>query len=253
MALQNNFTARALPLAALSVLAVLSVALWNDPAVYFRALSSELGLIESATVAFALVGAAGAFWLFANRRRLPHPPLGWWFGFFGLGLVFLAGEEASWGQHWFGWDTGETFEGNLQNETNFHNMSQIAEQVPKNLLALSALIGGIVWPIYAALKKRAPVLGGWFGWVFPDARIWIAAAIAWSLRIPDRLLVAFDLDDGALRPLFVANKEAIELFLVLFLVAYVFSIVARMNAPAAALNTRTVSDPAPHAAPRGRG
>ena len=40
-----------------------------------------------------------------------------------LGLIFMAGEEISWGQRIFGWQTTGLFKAdNLQGETNFHNL-----------------------------------------------------------------------------------------------------------------------------------
>ncbi len=40
-----------------------------------------------------------------------------------LGLIFMAGEEISWGQRIFGWQTTGIFKAdNLQGETNFHNL-----------------------------------------------------------------------------------------------------------------------------------
>lgn len=39
---------------------------------------------------------------------------------FAVAFVILM-EEQSWGQHMFGWQAGEAFSGNIQNETNFHN------------------------------------------------------------------------------------------------------------------------------------
>ena len=44
--------------------------------------------------------------------------------YLGLGLVFFMafGEEMSWGQHIFGWGSPSAFEGNVQGETNLHNL-----------------------------------------------------------------------------------------------------------------------------------
>jgi hypothetical protein len=47
-----------------------------------------------------------------------------WFLMMGLGTIVLAGEEISWGQHIFGWETSATLsQVNAQNETNFHNLN----------------------------------------------------------------------------------------------------------------------------------
>lgn len=41
---------------------------------------------------------------------------------FGVALLVLM-EEMSWGQHWLGWQAGEMFAANEQNETNLHNFA----------------------------------------------------------------------------------------------------------------------------------
>jgi hypothetical protein len=47
-----------------------------------------------------------------------------WFLMLGLGTIVLAGEEISWGQHIFHWETSSGMaQINAQNETNFHNLN----------------------------------------------------------------------------------------------------------------------------------
>ena len=47
-----------------------------------------------------------------------------WFLIMGLGTIVLAGEEISWGQHIFHWQTSsEMAKINAQQETNFHNLN----------------------------------------------------------------------------------------------------------------------------------
>lgn len=49
------------------------------------------------------------------------PRLAIW-GMFGVAFLIVM-EEMSWGQHWIGWEAGEVFAANEQNETNLHNFA----------------------------------------------------------------------------------------------------------------------------------
>ncbi len=52
-----------------------------------------------------------------------------------LGIIYFFFEEISWGQHIFGWETGSFFKSyNSQNETNIHNISNVFNQLPRNIL-----------------------------------------------------------------------------------------------------------------------
>lgn len=220
---------RRLPLYSLLLSLVLGAALipWPDVAVQF--LSGETGLIELATVLCALWGAYTALRIVLDHRLLPHPAMALWFGVFVVGLVFLAGEEASWGQSWFHWETPADYAAmNRQGETNLHNLSSFTEAVPKTALVLAALFGGVVWPIRAKLKKTGPYLGsGWFSWLWPSALIWPAAALTIVFRVVERLLVATNIEDIA-RPQYIACRESIELYGILFVLAYLWDVRRRM-------------------------
>ncbi len=57
-----------------------------------------------------------------------------------LSCLYIAGEEMSWGQHFFHWNTPEYWaEVNRQEETNLHNTYAIFEKTPRSILELSAL------------------------------------------------------------------------------------------------------------------
>ncbi len=54
-----------------------------------------------------------------------------------LGLFFYFFEEISWGQHFFNWNTPQFFEKiNTQNETNLHNINNLFNQLPRNLVLI---------------------------------------------------------------------------------------------------------------------
>ena len=54
-----------------------------------------------------------------------------------IGLIYYFLEEMSWGQHLFNWNTPEFFENiNTQSETNLHNINNLFNQLPRNLLLI---------------------------------------------------------------------------------------------------------------------
>lgn len=58
-----------------------------------------------------------------------------------LGLFYYFFEEISWGQNFFNWDTPIFFsEINHQNETNFHNTSNLLNELPRSFLTLWCII-----------------------------------------------------------------------------------------------------------------
>lgn len=220
------------PLYLLAALVLIGAVLTPFPDALLLWFGSEWGVVETLTFVLGLAGAWLAVRLFLERRRLPKPALlGAWFLFVALGLLLFAGEEISWGQHWLGFASPDFFvQENLQRETNLHNLSLETERLPKLALGIVVFIGGVAWPIYVSVKKREPLLRGWFGWIWPDARLWQAAAIALLLRIPERTLVWNNIEDGDLRGLYAGIKESTELFGVLFIVLTLAAALRRLRA-----------------------
>ena len=112
-------------------------------------LVGELGLIENLTVVlllWAVICTALVIFRSGNSLDLTGK---FFLVLYCLGCFYFAGEEASWGQHWFGWETGEYFNAvNDQQETNLHNTSIWLDRIPKAIVSLSIFIGGIVVPLY---------------------------------------------------------------------------------------------------------
>jgi hypothetical protein len=115
-----------------------------------RALKGEAGIIEVSTVLFLLIAIGFCISALAIARRLDiRGLLKAWLVLMILGSAYFGLEEISYGQHMFGWEAGETLaELNDQQETNLHNIHAVFDQVPRALLTLGILIGGIVLPLY---------------------------------------------------------------------------------------------------------
>src|SRR5690606_11535567 len=102
--------------------------------------ANEDGIVENMTT-LALLGVAIVSGL-RLVRLWKHQ--GWmWLAGTGLFIVmffFAAGEEISWGQRIFGWETNEYFmERNAQEETNIHNL--VVGETKLNKLIFSQLLG----------------------------------------------------------------------------------------------------------------
>ena len=120
--------------------------------------AKENGLVENLTVAllfFALV-AAVAFIRYAISSLRNNPVYRFcmvWLALYTLGCVYFLGEEISWGQHLFDWTTPESWQQvNDQHETNLHNTSAIFDQIPRAMMTLGIIIGGLVLPL--TLKRN---------------------------------------------------------------------------------------------------
>ncbi len=130
---------------AIILIAALLIGLTNET-FFNERFANEDGFVENLT-ALALLSIAllSGYRLMQqwNRRRWP-----WLLGtaFFTLLFFFGAGEEISWGQRIFGWESGEYFiERNAQGETNIHNL--VVGETKLNKLIFSQLLG-LVMIIY---------------------------------------------------------------------------------------------------------
>jgi hypothetical protein len=98
-----------------------------------------------------------AFYAAIKYRKLVSPITVIWIVLWAMACTYFAGEEASWGQWYFGWESPEWFESvNDQGETNLHNMSSWADQKPRALVELFILISGVIIPLCRMLGIGKP-------------------------------------------------------------------------------------------------
>jgi hypothetical protein len=112
-------------------------------------------------ISFAAFVGAGVLSLMVFLQRAKMPKLAGLY-FLGLGFSFMvcAGEEISWGQRVFGWETPENFaESNEQGETNLHNLENLPIH-PKDIVSWFMKLFGIGLPVifFFAFKKRDHLL-----------------------------------------------------------------------------------------------
>ena len=121
------------------------------------------GIFEHLTVVACFPGIFAGFCIIAMR---PHSRVRFWYiAIWTAALVYFAGEEASWGQWYFGWETPEKFlPFNDQGETNLHNVSSWLDQKPRILVELFVALTGFFLPLYYAAGGRKKV---WDMFVLP--------------------------------------------------------------------------------------
>ncbi|WP_421780307.1 hypothetical protein [Kiloniella litopenaei] len=150
--------------------------------------------------------------------------LWFWILLAALGSFYMSGEEASWGQHWFQWDTSaEWSKVNDQGETNFHNTSSWLDQKPRTILEIGIILGGIVLPL---IFRRQPSLRNHpKAIIVPTLVLLPTAVIAETTRMTERLLAALDVPFR----FFQRASEVQELFFALFVLFYLIIILKRVR------------------------
>jgi hypothetical protein len=138
-----------------------------------------------------------------------------WMGVMLVGSLYVAGEELSWGQWLFNWETPEKWAAiNDQNETNLHNVSHWLDQKMLILLKLGVLFGGIIIPLL--LKFRPAALPMRFSSIYADMRILPVSLFCLALKLLD----TYNDATGTLY-LFWRLQEVLELYLYYFILVYI--------------------------------
>jgi hypothetical protein len=121
---------------------------------YYRYFQSELGFLEFLHAIVPIAAALIAVRILFNPTIRRDPLIAAWLVAIMVGGIYLGGEEASWGQHYLGWQTPETWaEINRQQETNLHNTSFWFDRFPRIMITLGIVVGGLVLPY---LKLHRP-------------------------------------------------------------------------------------------------
>ena len=144
---------------------------------------------------------------------------------FGLGNFYIAGEEHSWGQHFFNWNTPEYWSAiNRQAETNLHNVSHWFNQRPRLVLEIGILVGGILVPL--TQTKAGPFRQPLLALLTPPVQLTVVALVALVVKAIDQLGKG-DMVEGTL---LLRPSEALETFIYLFLLFYVVVLGRRLHA-----------------------
>jgi hypothetical protein len=188
---------------------------WIVPAWYMRYVLPEgYGLLEVSHFFIPLFGLfiAGSLLFLPFVRARPFV--------FSVALVgalsclYIAGEEMSWGQHFFHWNTPEYWAAiNRQDETNLHNAYLILEGLPRSILQLCIAIGGLGVPLGAVFYPAVRTCR--ISLFLPPPALVPTSLGAVGLKLVDHLQ-----QSGYLTNLLHRPSETIETYLYFFILAY---------------------------------
>jgi len=137
-----------------------------------------------------------------------------------MGAAYFALEEISYGQHMFGWGTADSWkELNDQDETNLHNVHALFDQVPRALLTLGILVGGVVLPLYRHFRDIRLDESNRFYWQWPTIDCVTIGLLVILIR-PLQSVFEFE---------FINTGETKECFFAMFILLYCISIQTRLK------------------------
>lgn len=141
----------------------------------------------------------------------------------GFACLYIAGEEHSWGQHFFQWQTPEYWsEINRQKETNLHNTLHLFDKKPRAVLEIGVFVGGLLIPLAAVFRPW--IRRNRWSLFLPAAAMVPTAIGAVLFKASDKLLKLFEIPPLVKRP-----SEAIELYLYLFILFYLIVFARRIG------------------------
>jgi len=210
------------------IMATVILAAWLllDTVTFNRWFLGELAIIEVLTPLLLLPAIVCGIRAWSLRAWLPQRWLSWWILLVILGCIYFAGEEVSWGQHFFGWQTPEELAAiNDQRETNLHNISSWLDQKPRFMLELFVLFGGVILPAWRLAAGEVFTTDSVSYWFWPACVCLPSALLAILVYMPDRLISGIDYSESGMLRL----SEIQELFYATFLFIYLASITARLK------------------------
>ncbi len=206
----------------------------TDPELYARVSHKDdlesTGIIEHLTVIVLLPGIATAIYtLIRFRRGFPSALHAGWLLMWTLACIYFAGEECSWGQWYFGFETPEVLENiNKQDEFNLHNTTSWLNQRPRAAVELFIVTLGLLVPVMARFPGIRPLqrlrvwaVRSWPAWVLALPMCWAAAAYFILIRL---------LNWAATSEAPTVDAELRELAVAWFLSLYLFSYLPRLRA-----------------------
>ena len=105
-----------------------------------------------------------------------------------IGLMYYFLEEISYGQHLFFWSTPEFFiELNSQNETNFHNISNLLNELPRTFLLLFCCFSFFFEKLIRFKSKNLAFF------IFPNLKLKYLSFLILFFVIPDLITDIFDI------------------------------------------------------------
>jgi len=183
---------------------------------------SENGPHEILQFVIILSAAFIAGFYFISRNANRNIIYKIWFGLAFICCVYVAGEEVSWGQHFFNWGTPETWTAvNDQQETNLHNTSSWLDQKPRLILMFGIVFGTLIVP--ALISKNILKLPDTLKTLVPAKELSLLAFLIIGTHILDKILNALDIN------FFARYSEVQEILLFYFVLLYLINLYHRLS------------------------
>ncbi len=220
-----------LPLAILAVSLAIKI---MDPGIYSTWVTREQGFLENGSLLLLAVSIFYGIRIVLLQATDPAPAwIRWWVLLITLGSIYFLGEEASWGQHLFGWSPPDGWRDlNQQDETNLHNVEgifgAIFDQGPRNLLTAAAVVGGIIIPLYRRIRSLKWGPDQFHYWLWPTIVCTPVALLGVFISVPQK---PFKVVGAPLPDLFVGLNpgELKDFFLAFFIMLYLVSLATRID------------------------
>ena len=111
-----------------------------------------------------------------------------------LCLIYYLGEEISWGQHIFKWESSEIFTiYNTQKETNIHNISNLFDQLPRTFVLIWCALS---IPIILFINKFIKIKKNIFKLICPNSKLISISYILLFFAIPDLVIDKLNIHPG---------------------------------------------------------
>lgn len=206
------------------VVAIVATFQINEPFYRDWVLPEGYGVLELSQFFMALTGFFIALRLFFTPYVKQWTLLRTMVGLFAAACLFIAGEEHSWGQHFFHWSTPEYWSQiNRQQETNLHNSFRVLNHLPQLVLEIAIYVGGILMPLWQRFVGRFtdPLLV-----LFAPSETMLPVALsALFFKIAKRVG-----NDDAARDIVTRPSEAMEVFFYMFILFYLIIFARRIAA-----------------------
>ena len=188
----------------------------------------EQGIIENYTFLILFIAIVLGLLSLMKMKTFEFSFFKFWLALLILGCIYYAGEEISWGQHWFGWATPDAWMGvNDQGETNLHNTSALLDQVPRMLLTIAAVVGGVIIPAYMSVRKIHLSADNFFYWLWPTHVNIPTCLLAVFVSLHEKAYKLFDTTVPHI--LDIRAGETKECLLAMFLFMYIASFYKRIK------------------------
>ena len=155
---------------------------------------NENGLVEILQVSFLIIALFYIIFLtYKKKFKSESKIFNIFFYLYTIGLIYYFFEEISWGQHVFFWNTPEFFLNiNNQNETNFHNTTNLLNEVPRTLLLVWCAFSFMFFYLLRKLKKY----NNFKIFILPNENLKKISLLLIFFVLPDIVVDKFNLHPG---------------------------------------------------------